>query len=158
MVAGKSIRQWEEDGVTIEERTGIEEWVVGGERQLGEGQAGESLWEAQMQEHLLEALEDYRRGVADAPCVFKWSVMGAVAPGPGQALRQAQDERDAAAPDWEEGDGWERKEMGAGTADGGGAMTFVASNEEVDRHGDVVSVSGWKLDAYRKNPVFFVGT
>ena len=33
-------------------------------------------------------------------------------------------------------------------------MTFVASTEEVDRHGDVVSVAGWKLDAYRKNPVF----
>ena len=33
-------------------------------------------------------------------------------------------------------------------------MTFVASTEEVDRHGDVVAVSGWKLEAYRKNPVF----
>ena len=28
---------------------------------------GESQWEAQMQEQLLEALEDYRRGIADAP-------------------------------------------------------------------------------------------
>ena len=35
--------------------------------------------EARQQEQLLEALEDYRRGVADAPCVFKWSVLGAVA-------------------------------------------------------------------------------
>ena len=33
-------------------------------------------------------------------------------------------------------------------------MTFVLSNEEVDRHGDVVMVSGWHLEAYRKNPVF----
>ena len=45
------------------------------ERRTGQG---ESQWEAQMQEQLLEALEDYRRGIADAPCVFKWSVLGAV--------------------------------------------------------------------------------
>ncbi len=91
---------------------------------------GESQWEAQMQEQLLEALEDYRRGIADAPCVFKWSVLGAVAT--------------AAEADWQ------RKELG----DESSPMTFVASTEEVDRHGDVVSVAGWKLDAYRKNPVF----
>ena len=95
----------------------------------GAGQ-GESQWEAQMQEQLLEALEDYRRGIADAPCVFKWSVLGAVAT--------------AVEADWQ------RKELG----DESSPMTFVASTEEVDRHGDVVSVAGWKLDAYRKNPVF----
>ena len=97
--------------------------------ETGAGQ-GESQWEAQMQEQLLEALEDYRRGIADAPCVFKWSVLGAVAT--------------AAEADWQ------RKELG----DESSPMTFVASTEEVDRHGDVVSVAGWKLDAYRKNPVF----
>ena len=97
--------------------------------ETGAGQ-GESQWEAQMQEQLLEALEDYRRGIADAPCVFKWSVLGAVAT--------------AAEADWH------RKELG----DESSPMTFVASTEEVDRHGDVVSVAGWKLDAYRKNPVF----
>ena len=97
------------------------------ERRTGQG---ESQWEAQMQEQLLEALEDYRRGIADAPCVFKWSVLGAVAT--------------AAEADWQ------RKELG----DESSPMTFVASTEEVDRHGDVVSVAGWKLDAYRKNPVF----
>ena len=91
---------------------------------------GESQWEAQMQEQLLEALEDYRRGIAEAPCVFKWSVLGAVA-----TIEEAD---------------WQRKELG----DESSAMTFVASTEEVDRHGDVVSVAGWKLDAYRKNPVF----
>ena len=85
--------------------------------------------EARQQEQLLEALEDYRRGVADAPYVFKWSVLGAV------AAARAE---------------WQGKDAGGGDA----SMTFVASTEEVDRHGDVVSVSGWKLDAYRKNPVF----
>ena len=90
--------------------------------------------EARQQEQLLEALEDYRRGVADAPCVFKWSVLGAVA---------------AARAEWQGAD-WQGKDAGSGD----GSMTFVASTEEVDRHGDVVSVSGWKLDAYRKNPVF----
>ena len=37
---------------------------------------------------------------------------------------------------------------------GAGAMTFVVSSEEVDRHGDVVSAAGWQLAAYRQNPVF----
>ena len=104
---------------------------------LGESQEtgqGESQWEAQMQEHLLEALEDYRRGIAEAPHVFKWSVLGAVA-------APKSDEKEA---------DWQGKEL-RGDAD---SMTFVASTGEVDRHGDVVSVSGWKLDAYRKNPVF----
>ena len=27
-------------------------------------------------------------------------------------------------------------------------MTFVISNEEVDRHGDVVLAQGWRLQAY----------
>ena len=104
---------------------------------LGESQEtgqGESQWEAQMQEHLLEALEDYRRGIAEAPRVFKWSVLGAV----------------AAAKSDEKGSDWQGKELRS-DAD---SMTFVASTGEVDRHGDVVSVAGWKLDAYRKNPVF----
>ena len=92
-------------------------------------------WEAQMQEELLEALEEYRRGVADAPWVFKWNVLGTVAAGA---------EMDGLSQGWQ----------GKGTGGDGGAMTFVASTEEVDRHGDVVSVDGWRLDAYRKNPVF----
>ena len=33
-------------------------------------------------------------------------------------------------------------------------MTFVISNEEVDRHGDVVLSQGWRLASYRRNPVF----
>ena len=33
-------------------------------------------------------------------------------------------------------------------------IEFVASTEAVDRYGDIIRVAGWKLDAYKKNPVF----
>ena len=33
-------------------------------------------------------------------------------------------------------------------------MTFVVSTDEVDRHGDMISVGGWRLQAYMRNPVF----
>jgi len=33
-------------------------------------------------------------------------------------------------------------------------IEFVASTEEVDRYGDIIRVAGWKLDNYRRNPVF----
>lgn len=33
-------------------------------------------------------------------------------------------------------------------------ITFVASTETKDRYKDIIRVSGWKLDNYRKNPVF----
>lgn len=36
---------------------------------------------------------------------------------------------------------------------GAGRDVFVLSTEEVDRHGDVVSVDGWRLESYRRNPV-----
>ena len=36
----------------------------------------------------------------------------------------------------------------------GGSMTFVVSTDEVDRHGDMISVGGWRLQAYMRNPVF----
>ena len=36
---------------------------------------------------------------------------------------------------------------------GDGVLTFVLSTDEVDRHGDVVSADGWRLEAYRENPV-----
>jgi HK97 family phage prohead protease len=32
--------------------------------------------------------------------------------------------------------------------------TFVASDETVDRYGDIVSVDGWDLKNFRRNPVF----
>ena len=34
------------------------------------------------------------------------------------------------------------------------SLTFVASTEDEDRHGDIIFQGGWKLDAYLKNPVF----
>ena len=45
------------------------------------------------------------------------------------------------------GDGWSIEEAGAGP------LVFVASTGEVDRHGDTVAPEGWRLDAYRDNPV-----
>ncbi len=43
---------------------------------------------------------------------------------------------------------------GTGTGTGGaGPVTFVLSTDDVDRHGDVVSAGGWRLEAYLRNPV-----
>ena len=36
-------------------------------------------------------------------------------------------------------------------------FTVVASDETVDRYGDVVRVSGWQLDAFKKNPIALWG-
>jgi HK97 family phage prohead protease len=33
------------------------------------------------------------------------------------------------------------------------SMRFVASDESVDRYGDIIRASGWQLDNFRKNPV-----
>ncbi len=49
---------------------------------------------------------------------------------------------------------WNRAEVRAGDGDQGEQMTFVISSGEVDRHGDVISPDGWRLDAYQRNPVF----
>ena len=43
---------------------------------------------------------------------------------------------------------------GAQPGDGEAAMTFVVSTDEVDRHGDIGSVGGWRTQAYSRNPVF----
>ena len=34
-----------------------------------------------------------------------------------------------------------------------GLLTVVASTGDVDRHGDVIAPEGWRLEAYRRNPV-----
>ena len=53
-----------------------------------------------------------------------------------------------------EGAGAERAEgAGSGQTVVIGAVTFVLSTDEVDRHGDVVCSDGWRLEAYRENPV-----
>ena len=36
---------------------------------------------------------------------------------------------------------------------GDAPVTFVLSTDDVDRHGDVVSADGWRLEAYLRNPV-----
>src|SRR5436190_9724609 len=33
-------------------------------------------------------------------------------------------------------------------------LEFVASDETLDRYDEIVMASGWKLDSYRRNPVF----
>ena len=49
------------------------------------------------------------------------------------------------------------EEGGSATASGqtgvAGPVTFVLSTDDVDRHGDVVCADGWRLEAYRENPV-----
>ena len=103
---------------------------------LGEGL--EPPWE---RERLLQSLESYRRGLADAPLLRKWSG-GAF---DGLSVSDEPKEED------EEGEGFPRSEK---NAESEAPMTFVISSEEVDRHGDMVLSQGWRLHAYLQNPVF----
>ncbi len=36
----------------------------------------------------------------------------------------------------------------------GAVLDFIASDETLDRYGEIISADGWKLDNYRRNPVF----
>lgn len=85
-------------------------------------------------ERLLESLERYRRGLSDAPLLRKRGM------GPAGGRQMAV------------GDGGIAGSAGR-DGEGAGAMTFVISDEEVDRHGDVVVAQGWRLQAYLSNPV-----
>ena len=52
--------------------------------------------------------------------------------------------------------GAERRQAAASPNAGGGdygLLTVVASTGDVDRHGDVILPEGWRLEAYRRNPV-----
>lgn len=120
---------------------------------------------SRQRERLLESLEDFRRGLADAPLLHRWSV------GPLPAREWAAEKVET--PETEQGWGvglkvgpdlppnlpsgppssptWKESEPGTETD---APMTFLISNEDVDRHGDVVLARGWRLDAYRRNPVF----
>jgi phage head maturation protease len=40
-----------------------------------------------------------------------------------------------------------------GLSDGPRRVRYVASDESVDRYGDIIRASGWQLDNFRKNPV-----
>ena len=101
---------------------------------------------------LLAALADYRRGVAEAPVVCKWGT-GSAAGGVLPATRLPRCARND--------NGWEvRRDQDGRFWDGdtsdkamAGPLVFVASTGEVDRHGDTVAPEGWRLDAYRDNPV-----
>ncbi len=104
----------------------------------GAGSAGQT-WE---REQLLESLESYRRGLSDAPLLRKWSGdLGDAGEGVGQVYA-AEERVDGHSGGYFKAAGDEP------------LMTFVISSEEVDRHGDVVMAQGWRLAAYRRNPVF----
>lgn len=99
----------------------------------------ESRWlePAQNRATLLGALAACSRGVGDAPVVFKWGTLADVA-----MVSTDQAEADSL--------GFARDDKNVGA---GGPLTFVASTGAVDRHGDTVAPEGWRLDAYRENPV-----
>jgi HK97 family phage prohead protease len=42
-------------------------------------------------------------------------------------------------------------------SEGARRFRFVASDETVDRYGDIIRASGWQLDNYRKNPQLLYG-
>ena len=86
----------------------------------------QEVWQ---RERLLEALDSYSRGLSPAPQILKWTGTGVLGRDPEAEARDEREEAEA-------------------------PMTFVASTEDVDRHGNVILVKGWRLDAYRKNPVF----
>jgi len=100
---------------------------------------------------LLRVLSAYARGVADVPMVCKWGTLAE------PVVRQAHHEREGA---WDERECWDHPHPGPLPSrerglDGvvAGTLTFVASTGAVDRHGDTVAPEGWRLDAYRENPV-----
>ena len=102
------------------------------------GDFGTAMTEEQARNLLLESLDRYRRGLADAPLLRKRGM------GPAGARDMASGtvtEKDEAPPT-----------IGK-DGEGGPPLTFVISNEEVDRHGDVVVSQGWRLQAYLRNPV-----
>ena len=86
---------------------------------------GNMTWQ---RERLLEALDAYTRGLVDAPLLRKRTESQA----PGAGLVQAS------------GPALDTVER----------MTFAISTEDVDRHGDVLTASGWRLESYLQNPVF----
>ncbi len=81
------------------------------------GNSQEIAWE---RDRLLEALEAFRQGIADAPILRKRTETEPLPADTGQMK----------------------------------PMNFVISTDEVDRHGDVIMAEGWRLESYRRNPVF----
>ncbi len=89
---------------------------------------------------LLRALTAYERGLAEAPLVRKWGTLAESAPPVGRSDAALPHPAASFVPRFKE-------------ADCGETLTFVASTDAVDRHGDTVAQEGWRLDAYRENPV-----
>ena len=90
---------------------------------------------------LLRALDGWRRGFGEAPVVCQWGIAGTG----GEGL-----------------DAVTTGMPGAGALATAGALamarevealTVTVSTGDVDRHGDVVSPEGWRLESYRRNPV-----
>ena len=109
----------------------------------------------QTRAELLQALEAYRRGIAEAPVVCKW--VQPSLPSPQLFAQEAEGSHTGGNHKGCPYDGVGRVAydgVGRDAGEGlGGALTFVASTGEVDRHGDTVALDGWKLDEYRQNPV-----
>ena len=82
--------------------------------------------------------------------VVKWSAAGVLAGGGGPSKGSGSEERAGPGPSAGADGAWAAN---ARKANGVGAVTFVLSTDEVDRHGDVVCSGGWRLEAYRENPV-----
>ena len=88
---------------------------------------------------LLRALDAWRQGRAEAPIICKWGNGLATATATATATAAATPAPAPAA-----------RELAAGP---GEPLTVIASTGAIDRHGDTVSPDGWRLDAYRANPV-----
>jgi hypothetical protein len=73
--------------------------------------------EKRIREADLRALDDYQRGTADAPVIYK-------------------------------ADGYSK------AVEDNGPAVYVASEESEDRIGDVISIAGWDLTSFRRNPVW----
>ena len=87
----------------------------------------EGSWEGTWErERLLEALDAHQRGLTEPPLIRKWSQV----------------------------EGASKEAGGTKDAELGRPMSFVISTDDVDRHGDVIVSQGWKLESYRRNPVF----
>ncbi len=128
-------------------------------REQGPGQRwpADNAWTnggwVQPRAQLLHDLDAYRRGLAEAPVVCKWV---GDAPHPRPLSRRDRGDTDVFHPNPNPLPSRERgvPPPGVRPPEGkGSGLTFVASTGDVDRHGDTVSLDGWRLDEYRSNPV-----
>ena len=105
---------------------------------------------------LLRALDAWRRGVADAPVVCKWTAGGPATAAPASAQSQSRSQSQSPALPQSRSQSHPQSlspaDGGVGN-DAGKGYLVVASTGDIDRHGDTVAPDGWRLDAYRANPV-----